>query len=67
MDIEKQRTLVMMLSVLYGLVGLMAMAICAVFSLSSDLTNVVGAGLGLITGAVLMGAALISMAVTASR
>ena len=48
MDHSKQRTAVLMLSVLYGLVGLMAMAICAVFSLSSDLTNVVGAGLGLI-------------------
>lgn len=39
------------------------MAICAVFSLSSDPAELIGAGLGLVTGAVLMGAALISASV----
>ena len=39
----------------------------AVFSLSSNATNVLGAGLGLITGALLMGSALISVSISVSR
>ncbi len=66
MSAEMQRTVVRLLGVIFGIVGFVAMAVCAVFSLSSDMIDVVGAGLGLVTGAVLMGSGLISLAVVSA-
>ena len=67
MNSDKARAGVLLLAAIYGLVGLLGMLVCVSYSLSADLVVVVGAGLGLITGSVLMGAGLIGAAIAVSR
>lgn len=67
MESDKPRMGVLIVAALYALMGLLAMLVCVSFSLSADLVTIIGAGLGLITGAVLMGAGLIGAAITVSR
>jgi len=70
MEIDEKRIgigVVVALAGVFMLVGLIGMGICFLFIWSANMIDVVGAGMGFICGAVLMGTSLISLAVVATK
>ena len=69
MEIDERKIgtgIVILLACIFMVVGLIGMGICFLFIWSSNMVDVVGAGTGFICGAVLMGSALITLAIVAS-
>jgi hypothetical protein len=65
MEVDEKKIgagIVVVLAVIFMIVGLIGMGMCFLFIWSENMVDVVGAGMGFICGAVLMGTGLISLA-----
>ena len=70
MEIDESKigvAVVVVLSFVFMIVGLIGMGICFLFIWSSNAEDVLGAGAGFISGSVLMGTSLISLAIVSSK
>ncbi len=68
MEIDQRKAaagFVVILSIIVMLVGLIGMVLCSFFIWSSSQVEVIGAGLGFVTGAIMIGAGLITVALVA--
>jgi len=64
MEIDERKAvsgIVVVLSLIVMLVGLIGMGICFLFIWSSNQLDVMGAGMGFITGAIMIGSGLIAL------
>ena len=64
MEIDERKAMsgiVVVLSVVLMLVGLIGMGICFLFIWSSSQVDVMGAGMGFVTGAIMIGSGLIAL------
>lgn len=70
MEVDERKIgvgVVVVLACILMLVGIIGMGICFLFIWSNNMIDVVGAGLGFICGAILIGSGLISIAVVTGK
>ena len=70
MEVDEKKIgvgVVVVLACLFNVVGIIGMGICFFFIWSNNLIDVLGAGLGFICGAILIGSGLISIAVVTGK
>lgn len=70
MEVDEKKIgvgVVVVLACILMLVGIIGMGICFLFIWSNNMIDVVGAGLGFICGAILIGSGLISIAVVTGK
>ncbi len=62
-----KKSTIITISIIFMIVGGLGMGISSLAVFSSSMMEVIGAGLGFVTGAVLMGSGLIAMAIVLSH